>query len=424
MNTNTATHSVRKHITQLWASLQYTPRICAQWLANASPIRFPQTLWYRRELPFIIKSPVINLLRRCTRSSRIGPPSGPVSALTAIRNNQLDGRIVTECQGNPIVTPESLMVKGGFWVSCADGVCRPRYAPVVPIFWGHYSNARLLAYSLGLIDNNKQLVEESVMNEYCYKDPAYRYLMYGTPTRLAGPWTSIISEWVPNRNRLRPTNYAHWLLEALPRLGVLDAFPANTKIIVPSHLRQYQKVTLELLGLQDRYRPTPEQYLSIEDYYFSTPVTGYSQYSVKFLRDRLLKFADKTIESHKRFFLKRAGSLRKITNEAEVLEFFNSIGWAAVDTANMPFTQQVQLFAEANAICGIHGAGIANTLWCRPGCILVELCADKLLNGCFELVAQAVGVQHHHLIFESDYLMSIHVDINRLRSLLQSLALA
>ena len=401
-----------------WQSkVKRIPRICALWLANASPLRFPQPVWFRREFPYIITAPVVGAIRWCTRTLRnIGPPVGCASALESLRDNQLDGRVILEDQGAPWIPQPSAMVECGH--------TQHRLQPS-PIFWSHFPEAHLLSYSLGLIDSHKRLVKESSSwAATCYrKDPAYRYIMNCAPRRLDGPWTSIITEWVPTH---RPTNYAHWLFDALPRLGILNEFPADTRIIVPSHLHPFQESSLELLGLCNRWRKTPERFLSIEDYYFSSPTSvtmSYDPYAVEFLRHSFLKFADTAVPTPRRFFLKRTGQMRNLVNETEVLEFFNSIGWAVVDTATMPFTQQIQLFANADAICGIHGAGMANTVWCRPGCQLVEMFSDNFLNGCFEWVAQVVGTHHRYITFKGDYMLNMHVEINRLRTLCQALAL-
>lgn len=44
-----------------------------------------------------------------------------------------------------------------------------------------------------------------------------------------------------------------------------------------------------------------------------------------------------------------------------------------VELETMSFSDQVQLFAKARIVVGIHGAGLANIVFCRPGTVLVEV---------------------------------------------------
>jgi capsular polysaccharide biosynthesis protein len=110
-------------------------------------------------------------------------------------------------------------------------------------------------------------------------------------------------------------------------------------------------------------------------------------------------------------------------NEEEVLSFFQRAGWSVVDTAAMGFKEQIQLFAQAEAVCGIHGSGMANIVWCRRGCKVVELFADRYLGSDQEWISQCVGAEYYPLIFPSDYKFNAVVDLGRVRGLLSSLQL-
>jgi len=110
-----------------------------------------------------------------------------------------------------------------------------------------------------------------------------------------------------------------------------------------------------------------------------------------------------------------------MVNEQQVVDFFQNVGWSIVDTAAMGFKEQVQLFAGAEAVCGIHGSGMANIAWCRAGCKVIELFADNYLAGDQEWISQCITAEYHFLIFHSDYKRSAVVDLDRLQNLLCSL---
>ena len=198
-------------------------------------------------------------------------------------------------------------------------------------------------------------------------DPAYWHIPSSKPLRLRGRWTSVVSRWVPT---ICPTNYAHWMFDALPRLAVLPEFPPDTFVIVPQHLQPFQTATLKLLGLADRIRPTSESDIIAEEFYFSTPTTMivcYDPYGVRFLRRQFLPHARPPRNTADRIFIHRSNAFRNAVNTVEVENFFQRRGWTICDLDNMDFTEQVGLFASARAVCGIHGAGFTNCLWCQPG---------------------------------------------------------
>jgi capsular polysaccharide biosynthesis protein len=122
----------------------------------------------------------------------------------------------------------------------------------------------------------------------------------------------------------------------------------------------------------------------------------------------------------KRFFVRRTGLLRNMTNEAEVLEFFEKAGWTIVDFVNVPFAEQVAWFAQAEAIAGIHGSGMTNSLWSRRGCKIIELFGDKYIAGDAEWIAQCTGAEYRPVIFPSDQQLNAIVDLDRVRGALKS----
>jgi capsular polysaccharide biosynthesis protein len=231
------------------------------------------------------------------------------------------------------------------------------------------------------------------------------------PVALAGNWTSIVSRWT------RSANYYHWITDALPRLALLSRLPGDTRILLPVNLQPFQRETLRWMGLEERYRETSERHLRVENYFFSAPtaMTGCTNpYAVRFLRDRFLPHADQAFRGPTKIYLLRRGKTRDAVNEEEVEAFLSRRGWTAVDPETLTLAQQIQLFANARAVCGVHGAGFTNMLWCSPGCEVIELMADNYLNGCFESISACLDVQHRYLVFPGDDESRIHVALDQL----------
>jgi capsular polysaccharide biosynthesis protein len=276
-----------------------------------------------------------------------------------------------------------------------------------------------------LLDDQKRVAMESIYGAVCQPDdPAWRYLTLPEPVTLAGNWTSLVSRWCPND--AVPT-FTHWILDALPRLLMLAEFPADTKILVPSKLAGYQRETLQLLGLHDRVRLTPERHLRVENYFFAAPtaqIDCYNPRAVEFLRSQFLPKMDLSYSGPKKFLIHRSHKSRGIVNEAEVYEFFTRRGWAIVDTEKLTFAQELKLFNDAEAITGVFGSGYTNALWCRPGCKLLPFVADTWLDGYVEWIAEVLGLEFHWRLFPSDHAMRAKVDLTRVEEMLRGAGLA
>ncbi|MDD5138895.1 MAG: glycosyltransferase family 61 protein [Verrucomicrobiales bacterium] len=367
----------------------------------------------RRLLTESIPMLFVNLLRVLApaKTLRFGPPKGSFSIYQSLlHENRRPNRVVLTDQGAPKTTDESLLVK--------TGLQQHAFQPW-PIFWSQHRNARLVASTLALLDDQKRICRESVYGDYCLEgDPAWRYWRLPQPVRLAGNWTSLVSRWVPNDGV--PT-FSHWILDALPRLALLKEFPADTKILVPAKLAAYQKETLALLGLLDRVRCTPEPHIIVENYYFSAPtamISCYSPYGVNWLRSAFLPLADKSHHGPKRFIIQRKGRARGIKNEAEVNEFFKKLGWAIIDTETLTFAQEIELFANAEAFAGVLGSGFTNGIWSRPGCKVITFMASNWVDSWVEWICDVNKLDYHWQLFPSDHMMMTTVDLNEVKKLL------
>lgn len=351
---------------------------------------------------------------------RHGPPFRFFSVYQALRCGwpKFEGRIVLEDQGSPKVSPDSLL---------ALGHTQQHTDQPWPIFWSRHAGAHLVSPSLALVTPQKELAIESVYGRrFFHGDPAVRYLKLPPPVTLAGNWTSLVSRWVPVRDQV--PNHSHWLLDALPRLALLKEFPADTRIIVPPKLAAYQRESLAMLGLAgDRLRPSPETHLEVENYYLSAPpsmIACYSPYAVRFLRENFLPKADTSYHGPKRFFITRRNVARNTGNVAELESFFADIGWGVIDLCDLTFAQEIQLFAEAEAVCGVFGSGLSNVIFSRPDCAVVAMGHDYWTDGVLDWIVQVVGIQKYSFhVYPTDACRRWQVDLDVMKQQLQSVGL-
>ncbi len=343
---------------------------------------------------------------RCSLPSwpRLGPARGLFHAYDELRTGRLDGEILLERQ-TIVPSPD-----GSLKILAKLG--QAGYQPW-PVFWTRHDHARLIGEAALLVDHHKRACAEAVYLHLHDGDPGYNALWLPMPIRLSGNWTSVISRW--------PTNYYHWFTDCLTRLALLERMPADTKILVPHELQPFQKETLRWLGLTDRIVPLPGRHLMVDHYYFSSPTVMMgcaNPYGVQFLREKFLPRADASFHGPEKIYIRRRDKSRGIRNETDVIAFLEMHGWQAVDLESLTLAQQIHLFAHARAVCGLHGAGFTNLLWCRPGCVAVELLAENFLNGCYEALAGCLAVEHRFLVMPGDEQSRIQVNLDQLGKLL------
>lgn len=318
-------------------------------------------------------------------------------------------------QGNPVASSDSVMVLGGR----GQHVQQPW-----PIFWTYHHEIELIGPSLAHVKDDRVCLE-AVYGKYSMPDdPAYNFRRSGSDrvVDLEGNWTSGVSRWM---STTKTQAYAHWVLDVLPRLALLNEFPSDVKIILPPHRLSYQEAGMQMLGLLDRCRWTSESRLRVENYYFSAPtamIDCYNPYAVHWLRKTFSPLVSDVKPTPKRFFIRRLGFLRNMTNEADVLNLFRELGWEIVELNEWTFQDQIRLFANAEFICGIHGAGFTNVVWCQPGCRILEIFCSDYMGAGAEWIAQTLtSVEHHHLIFPTDNRLNAIVDLPQLKAKLQTL---
>jgi capsular polysaccharide biosynthesis protein len=203
-------------------------------------------------------------------------------------------------------------------------------------------------------------------------------------------------------------SYYHWLLGTLPKLIAasrthrLDDF-AHV-VVNPRHkgARNFQIETLEILGIDPKrvvwlergtHVVSDELYLPPEP--GNRAQTEIAPWALEAVRDLLLPLAAGQPEGPKKIFVSRATARRrKLINETEVIAALAPQGFEPVVLESLPLLTQVKWFSEATHVVGLHGAGLANLVFCSPGLQLVELLPTVWPNPCFEHLATAISAHY------------------------------
>ena len=189
------------------------------------------------------------------------------------------------------------------------------------------------------------------------------------------------------------SNYWHWLFDVLPRINILENkinLQSIDYFLFPDLKEKFQEETLDLINIPQHKRISSKVFRHIHadmalavdhPYIFKNCPTEEIQNIPKWiLNDLRNKFLNKKPPKNypKKIYIDRSDSksnhrdLRKVTNEDEILDFLKKEGFSIIRLGDLNFIDQVNLFHNASQIIGLHGAGFANLVFCKPNTFVLE----------------------------------------------------
>ena len=276
--------------------------------------------------------------------------------------------------------------------SLDDSVCKlARYGQhgpdPWPIFWIQESNARLTGTTLSWRNGADQICLEQC---YGYTKPMsirnYNFIVNSVlknATLLNGSTTSLLTNWTQG------TNYYHWIVDAIPRISMLEYAPSDTRIIIPSAGAGFVDESMDLLDLGDRCIKIESNHVICENFYFMSPtaqVGHWNPYAYSWLQNVFKKHFSKEIPNRRIFFTRR-GNRRVPKNIRLIEELFKKNGFDIIDCGAHPLLQQIQISSSAICVAGIHGAAMTNLLWTPHGIPILEIFESNYLNACYENIS-------------------------------------
>lgn len=198
-------------------------------------------------------------------------------------------------------------------------------------------------------------------------------------------------------------NYYHWVLEVLPRLGILMKSGLNWDRIFVSTPNSYQKDSIAMAGISSALLLDPVVQPHVEADCLLVPsreLNGKpSPSAVRFLRG--LFVGGKSGTKNRYIYISRQkSSRRRVLNNLEVESLLNLMGFQTVYCENLSFAAQVDLFSDASVIVAPHGAGLTNIAFCAPGAYIVEFFSPDYVNLCYWALSHACGHYYWCLVGE------------------------
>lgn len=174
------------------------------------------------------------------------------------------------------------------------------------------------------------------------------------------------------------TNYYHWLIDFLPRLIMVKNHVdiRKYKIIVNSPLLPFQQESLRLLDVDEQQLLKIPNDVAIRAKTTLVPSLLASTTVPHPAIPKLLQsaFPRKTTPGCDYLYLSRQEArTRQLLNEPELIVLLERFGFRRYVPGSLTFQQQIDLCYGAKALVAVHGAGMANIVFCSDAANIFEI---------------------------------------------------
>jgi hypothetical protein len=217
----------------------------------------------------------------------------------------------------------------------------------------------------------------------------------GEVRRVRGTLAAVTSDYA----RL---NYGHYLMDALPRVALFEAAGMSWDDVDHIHCSvpgQRAGRLLDQLGVPTDRRLLVQPGIAVRaDTSVVTSYPGsrrnYPRWLVSFLRERLGVPAG---APSRRLYIPRT-THRRIENFDELWPILERHGFEVFEPGGDEDPRKA--FAEAEAVVGGHGAGLADLAFCRPGTRVLELIPDSHVRPFYMTLSSSGDLQYGYLLGE------------------------
>lgn len=207
-------------------------------------------------------------------------------------------------------------------------------------------------------------------------------------------------------------NYFHFLVDALPRLGLLrEALPdLEPDAWLVDRAAAYQRTFWSMLGLDTEAVRTiePQPGLSLRARRLVVPTMPSAEHTIvpretsDWLRASLPPSAE-AAGLPERIYVSRGRTpgTRRLVEEPATLAMLAAHGFTCIEPGSLSVQQQIDHFSAARVIVAPHGAALANLAFARPGVRVLELFAPTYLNPAYwSMVTNIDGHVYRYLVGE------------------------
>ena len=220
-------------------------------------------------------------------------------------------------------------------------------------------------------------------------------------------------------------NYAHWLLDIVPKIKLISNLHSLNKIdyFYFTRLNSFQRQTLKLLGVESnkfidsnhkRYLMADKLIAISHPYYFNKSFfisqSKIPTWIIRYLRKEFLKKVNNQKKKIKKIYIDRSDSKNthcKLINNEEIKKFLIKNNYKCIKLSELTFAEQVSVFKNCDNIIAPHGAGLTNIAFCAKDTKIVEIIPKNNSNKLFKRISRI-----NNLNYKSIYLKNIKGNLN------------
>lgn len=201
--------------------------------------------------------------------------------------------------------------------------------------------------------------------------------------------------------------YYHWMLEILPKLGMLEREGVSLSSIDRFLVRQitgdWQLETLARFGIDEtRIVETLKQpNWRCEKLLHIDLNCGINLKMHRFIPQWMKHVFPAAVTNEPRiklYITRPSGVRRGIANEYEILPLLKAAGFTIMAMEGLTVAEQASVLARTEVLMSPHGGALTNMVFCRPGITVVELFSRHVFPYYYGLAANCH--HHYHAILE------------------------
>jgi hypothetical protein len=212
-------------------------------------------------------------------------------------------------------------------------------------------------------------------------------------------------------------NYFHWLIDCLARLHLIRRSGFRPDFYVASSVLDFQREWLDLLGIREQQIIPADGRMTIQADELIAPGVVFNWKSVEFRKgypywqrrwmphwigELYKEFRPKGGKGKGRIYISRANALcRKIENEDSLLPLLDKYGFTVLHSEKLSVREQIEMFADAEAVVGLHGAGLVNCVFCPPHASVLELYPQYYHDAGHRLLLAALNLRYFYMVGET-----------------------
>lgn len=201
-------------------------------------------------------------------------------------------------------------------------------------------------------------------------------------------------------------SYYHFLFDALPRMEVLRrSMPeAQPDAWYLPRVTRYHREILDLMGLADLpvLESGPDRAVRARELLVPGLPNHHElapRWLVEWLRAQLPPAA--TEGKPRRLYVTRGNvpNTRRLVGEDEIWPELERRGFTRIDPGTLSVRDQIDHFAAADVVVGVHGAALTNLLFSPPGAKVLHLMAPTYVKHCFWAILDTIpGTTYRYLL--------------------------